>query len=799
MKQQIGNEPYIFRPTGLPIEGRLFVFKLNTDIPATTYTLEGTAFVQAANPVLLHSGLPDDSLFVDVGLYTIAIEQYIGPEGQMSVDSPDEYFRRVDQYEVGLDFDPQASSANVVDTLDDLQDASTELKTVTVLWHDTPGDCVPRTYYWDATAQDQIDGGYVVGSNVSDTGRWILLWGDEILPCSIYGVIPGRESNLNLLLNYPATVGSFALKTAPCVRFIPGDYTTNVNFVTDKELVFDNGARFVSAEFTCPRIRVMGGTPVSYVGEFTFTAPDAVAHSSWFRTLYGFWTCGAKFLEMDSTNFFADSVIHGNVSLAGKVVSGTGRIPCTYESGRYFLVGANTTINGRIFNSAVDYVRIMTDGWGDAIFARTGTWDPGLISAGHHVQYDAVPDLDLFESADRWVKTMVERRARISAQVWSDFTLDLQNRRLDNINIGTFTEIRNGTFNRLTVAGTSTSDITFRNVTASDVTFTGRYLTVYDSNINFGGVPLLRAIWGHDSRIASSMIWTDPSVQCEFERCYIGMSFHRVTENVNTESLLKFMECTFQRNVGIYTKNLEMYRCLTDNNAIKIYPYKNTSDNAYHFRVVLEGNNFNTAYPIEFTRVEVINGWVQEDVYDIILNWRIIGNTFAGNDEGIRMRYWQKRAGSYYTRTFIKMANGVHSIEYSGNIGKCPSDNMRGVSISDNKGYVEEEIAGGSKVYKYQSASRRCMMSPNSTWWSTGPISGPNTLMKYYSWVNSPYNSLTYSMFVQAAWFSYPRAHDEVIEDGDFFLLAILIFGDYLRIVQRGDGDRNDGVIGKVI
>ena len=96
---QIGNEPYLYRPTGLPLEGRLTVYKLNTDVKAKTYTLEGTNFVQAANPVLLHSGLPDDSLFVDAGLYTIRIERYTGPEGQMSVESPDEYFEIVDQYE----------------------------------------------------------------------------------------------------------------------------------------------------------------------------------------------------------------------------------------------------------------------------------------------------------------------------------------------------------------------------------------------------------------------------------------------------------------------------------------------------------------------------------------------------------------------------------------------------------------------------------------------------------------------------------------------------------------------------
>lgn len=795
MKIALGNEPYIERDTGKPVEGRLTVYEIHTDIKAKTYTIEGNnGFVEAPNPVLLHGGMPDDSLFVELGLYGLKIERYIGPEGQMSVESPDEYFEQIDYLEAGMDFDPQASSANVVDTLGDLENADPALKFVTVLWHDTVGDCVPRQYFWDAGAQDNIDGGYVVGSEVSDTGRWILLWADEILPCTVYGVTPSNTSNLNLLLNYPATVGSLHLVTAPCVRFTSGNYAPNFTYATDKELVFDGDAQFTSATFQCPRIRVMGNQP-SYIADFEFSAHDAEAHSSWFRTLQGFWHCGAKFLFCDTTNYFTSTLLTSNVSLADKVVIGNGRLPNTYANGVYFVVGANTSITGRIFSSA-DFVAITSAGWGDGIFATAGTWDPGLISAGHHIQFTYAPDLDLFENADRWVKTMVERRERFNSTVWTDFTLDLQNRRLDNLAPGKFTEIRNGTFNRLTISN-SGADITLRNVSVSELTLSCRYITIYDSNVNFGMVPSISAIWGYNSRISSSMIWTEPSVQCIFERCYIGISFHRVTENDNQESLLRFTECNLQQNVGIYTKNLEMYRCLTDNNAIKIYPYK--SNGNYYFKAVFIGNDFKTAYPIEFTRVETINGWVQENCYDIILNWNIVNNSFSGNDEGIRMRYWQKRAGNYYTRTFIKMASGVHSILYEGNVGKCPSDNMRGVSIANNKGYVTESV-GESTVYKYTGAWRRCMMNPTTTaWYAIMPIGGPNTLMKYYSWVNSPYNSVSYSMFVQAAWNTYPKAHDEIVEDGDFFALAIATFGDYIRIVQRGDGDRNDGVIARVI
>lgn len=794
MKIALGNEPYIGRDTGKPVEGRLTVYEIHTDIKAKTYTIEGNnGFVEAPNPVLLHGGMPDDSLFVELGLYGLKIERYTGPEGQMSAESPDEYFEQIDYLEAGMDFDPQASSANVVDTLGDLENADPALKFVTVLWHDTVGDCIPRQYFWDAGAQDNIDGGYVVGSEVSDTGRWILLWADEILPCTVYGVTPSNTSNLNLLLNYPDTVGSLHLVTAPCVRFVSGTYTPNFTYTTDKELVFDGDAKFTAATFQCPRARVMGNQP-SFIADFEFSAHDAEAHSSWFRTLQGFWHCGAKFLFCDSTNYFTSTLLTTNVSLADKVVIGNGRLPNTYANGVYFVVGANTSITGRIFSSA-DFVAITSTGWGDGIFATTGTWDPGLISAGHHIQFSNVPDLDLFENADRWVKTMVERRERFNSTIWTDFTLDLQNRRLDNLAPGKFTEIRNGTFNRLTISN-SGADITLRNVTASDFTLSCRYISVYDSDISFSMEPSISAIWGYDSRINSSMQWRAPSVQAIFERCWIGIVFNRVTNNEHTESLLSFTECQFQHNVGATTKNLEMYRCKTDNGAFKIYPYK-SGDN-YYLKAVLIGNNFNSAYPVEFTKIDTLDGRYLEECYDCILQWNIVGNTFVGNTEGLRMRYWQNRTGSYYTRTFVKMGSGIHSITYEGNVGNCPSDNMRGVSISDNKAYTEESI-GSNTLYKYTGSWKRCLVVPGSVWWNNTIAQGPNTLVKWYNWVNSPYNSVTYSMFVQTTWFAYPRAHDDPINNGDFFANAILLFGDYLRIVQRGDGDRNDGVVGRII
>lgn len=781
MKISLDNSVYIDRTTGKPVEGKLCIYLANTDVLATTYTYEGNnGYVEAPNPVLLHSGLTDDSLFVELGLYRLTVYRYTGPEGQMSAESPDEYFTQIDEFDFGLDYDVQASMKNVVDTIGDLENADPALKFVTVLWHDTAGDCIPRQYFWDAGAQDNIDGGYVVGSEVSDTGRWILLWADEILPCTVYGVTPSNTSNLNLLLNYPDTVGSLHLVTAPCVRFVSGTYTPNFTYATDKELVFDGDAKFTAATFQCPRARVMGNQP-SFVANFEFSASDAEAHSSWFRTLQGFWHCDAKYLFLDDVNYFTSTLLTSNVNLSGKVVLGSGRLLNTYANGVYFLVGANTSISGRIFSS-VDFVRFLSDGWGDGVFVRTGTWDPGLISAGHHIQFDSTPDLDLFENADRWVKTMVERRERLNSVVWSDFTLDLQNRRLDNINPGKFTEIRNGTFNRLTINGTSTSDITLRNVTASDFTLSCRYISVYDSDVSFSMEPSISAIWGYDSRINSAIPWRTPAVQAIFERCWIGIVFNRVTNNEHAEALLSFTECQFQRNVGVTTKNLEMYRCKTDNGSIKIYPYK--SGDRYYLKATLIGNNFNSDSPIEFTKIDTIDGRWQEDCYDCILQWNIVGNTFLGNDEGLRMRYWQNRVGSYYSRTFAKMnAYGLSSVVYEGNVGKCPAEKANtnnGPTASDSQQseWYWVELGNGQYMSLFKSRWGAKRLVPDVT---------ESSHFAYNSNMSAVGGNglgvITRSFYSDALdqsknQYVYPWSHfNDSIENGDFFLYGISKFG----------------------
>lgn len=796
MKISIDNSVFIDRPTGIPVEGKLCVYLSGSDNLAETYTLEGTSFVRAQNPVLLHAGLPDDTLFVELGLYRLVVYRYTGPEGQMSVDSPDGYFEQADVFEFGMDYNVGSQTGGYVDTLEDLRDVDPELGVMNVLWHTEPGDCFPRTYVWDAAATDQEDGGYVVGSDVSDTGRWLLAWDDEILPCTVYGVTPDNTSNINLLLDYPERIGSIGLVTAPCIRFVPGTYGISGNYYTDRELVFDAGASFTSASFDCPKASVLG-EPETYVADFSFTAPDAVAHSSWFRTVQSFWACGAHELVIDSANHFSDTVLRHYVNLEGRIVRGSSRIAMTYASGTYLRVGPTTSVTGRIFNG-LDFVQVV--GHGDSMFDTATQWDPGAIADGHHQDYGGVPDLDLFQNADWWVATMVERRGRFNATVWPDYTLDLQNRRTyGSIDIGAFTTLRNADVTTLVIHNAS-GNVELWNVNASNIIASCLYLTAHKCELTFGTTePSVTAFTAYDSRIQAATIWTSQTMQCVFENCYIGISFHRVTDNVSRDAILSFTNCNFTDNAGIRSKTLSMYGCTTHNNAIKVYPYK--SGDTYRMYVRLEGNNFNSSVPIEFTRIDAGSGVYDEACYDIILDWTILGNTFHGNTEGLRMRYWQHRAGEYYTRTFVKMASGVHSVSYSGNSGECPATDMRGIGITGtDSGYVAYDVGQGMNFYAYGSATRRVMPSISGTyWWNQDVIGGIGLMLKYYSWVESPYDSLTYDAFVQVQVHAYFKAYHESLADGDFFLMALGTFGDYIRIVQRGDNDHNRGVVAKVV
>ena len=664
----IGTDVFFDPSTGKPLEGRLSVLLRDSDNLADVFTLEGNSFVQAGNPTLVHGGYTDNSLFADAGIYRIKVERYTGPEGQMRVDSPDGYFAPADIYEVGLDYNAAVVTANQVDTIDDLSKVDPDLKAVTVLGYFAVGDCMPRTYVWDNDSVDQADGGYVIGSSLSDTGRWILLWGDEVLPCTVYGVSPGNESNMNALMGYQRTVGSFGLVTAPCIRFIPGTYTSNTTFVTDKEIMADGEAKFTAATIQCPSARVVGGRD-TYAADFVFTAPDAEAHSSWFRTLNAFWHCGAKYLYIDGTNYFESSVVTSNADLTGKVIVGSTRIEATYAANKYVKLGVNTVVMGRIFNPSTDYVKIG-NGLGDRMFLVSGSWDPGLISEGHHVEYEYVPDLDLFENEDRWLAVMVERRARLNPTLWPDFTIDFHSRTTSaSADIGTFTRV----VNLLAKGGIVVhSDCELGNVDGTvTVSAESCILTLKNSSVTIAQASVgLTGLQSDNSRIVvPGTAGIDPANTSVAVRGgqfsgYIKLS----DDHANTYARNKTVSFTgvhFPSHFRWRTNAITLSRC-TGAVSVDILPYANGS--AYSYTCDFTGNIFDGASRLSFTMFGNAEYQHPEIAGKVNFNGvRIVGNAFNGSDPyGIYLMRWHP-----YAITAL-MSSDTGTYEYHGNSGACP-------------------------------------------------------------------------------------------------------------------------------
>lgn len=778
------------------VGGRIFLLDPDSTNPIDTFTYnaDSDSYVVAENPIYINAMSRSPNTYFTNQLTLVRIYQYIGDFDDPRQDDNDSNFRFVREYYAGESVEETVGSAGIVvhglTELMNVEPPEEGSMSITVVGYWNATDCEAREYIWDPASNESPDGGYIIKSNNADSGRWILKYDHEWLPSTYYGVMPGHEENINVLLSYNDTVGTTqTFKTAGGVHFARGSYSGTITLATTKKLLIDADTQF-NRQIQCNSVKVVG-SPETAIAAFYFNGEDVEAHSSWFNSIQDFVNCGARYLYIDKVNHFTNTVLSGNAVWTDKVIVGHGRLPISaYTNNARFLVD-NCTINGtKIWNSS-DYVYFahmeFHDDWFD--ISSVDAWDfVNKISA----RSMSIVRLSLnnFSQIGAYVKAL---RANGSTMI------DLEGRYHNgSLDLSGFTDVRNVEANSISLylTGSTSYDVTLRNVKAN-VGFVGRYLTVMDgSDVNFQNQPSASAMWFNDSRVNGSYKWMTP-VQVIATDCFWNITLDYATDNETDQAWTYLTNCTIGNNNGFYMKRLVMKNCITDNNAIKIYPYK--ENDVYKIFASFEDCTFNSNYPIEFTRFETRDGW-ESQCYECVVNWTFVGNTFMGNTEGIRCRYWANRVGSYWNKPFIKQST-EHTIVYKGNTGNCPDETNRGMSISDGQTYTTEEIHSGSDtytIYKYNSSYKRCMPSFSSLWWSMGVPNG-GMLVKYYNWVNSPYDSLTYDLFVQTAWFMYNRDRDLPTDNGDLFKMSICLFNNYLRIVQRGDGDHNRGIVGHIV
>lgn len=753
------------------------------------YNSVNDTYTIVENPIYLdNEGRPSQTYFVKQLAY-LRLYDYLGDFTDPRTDDDSNNWSFVRDWFNSIDLDTGVGENLDVYGLYGLMDADVSLGTVDVVGYWTNDDCEKRTYVWDSQCVAEADAGYVVASNSTEVGRWILKFDGEYLPSTYYGVYPGHEENINALLVYPNVVGTNELQTAPGVWFEPGSYTERETALsTEKKLLLDANTHFI-CDIYCNSVDVVGSVTAP-IANIIVSDTNQVIHSSWYRDAYRFFQSGGGTLVFDKDNYFYNRTIPYNITVQNKIIEGASTLGTLNYTNNCRITFSQCDIKGVKLWDRNSRVGFLYTTFCDKWFNITGNndWDFTDKIMCRSSGLNRI-ELHNFDNAYAFI---LAKRAN------GDTTISLEGRVLNNVDLSGFTNISNVNCNSLSISA-GIQNVSLLNVRASSLSVACNQLSVYDSEVTFPNEPNISAAWFNDSRVWGGYIFSATGKQYIFNNCFVGISFKRVTDNTSRDAWLEFNNCDFQENCIIESKTLTMTNCTTHNNTIRVYPYK--TNNKYYMWVKLLKNSFDNTTPIEFTKVDLINGAYQDDVYEIIVNWNICDNLFIGNNEGLRCRYWQHRTGSNYGKTFI--AGTGNSIIYTGNTGNCPKDTARNMMITSNKTYTEYKF-GDYTLYKYAQSNTRIMPgNQTSTSWPAGyffnPINETGTLMKYYSWVNSPYNSLTYDMFIQNLWFLYHTSVDEQVNNGDFFAMSIMLFNDYLRIVQRGDGDRNDGIIGKVL
>ena len=518
-----------------------------------------------------------------------------------------------------------------------LKDAAVSLGIVGVYGYDSNCMAPYRHYIWDGNCNTAENGGTIIKSNNSDTGRWLLLWDDEKLPCSVFGITPGHETNISAFMGYGDFIGTYQVRMPPVRRFLSGTYTSNTTFSGSVKLYFDRGACFQYASFN-----VLGAEiePVSnYVADFTFGS-QYEAHSAWFRTAQSFYSCGAKRLINDYTYFWQSSDITSVVTISNAVIECHTNAPTlTFSAGTYLYFTDCTFIGTplRVTNYYYFIGCVFSDN--NFMSAAASDYDFGMRGS-HKIQVDNTYNtvqVQNFKDPDVYVRWALQQNLS---------TIDLQGR-----TCGGFTTSASAIKN-LTCTGTitTTADVSLENISASvkptSNSITARDCSLFIADTDDAATALL---------LMGCMVSGNIDVTTAFNMSD-GVFTSTASIDPDSEAQITLERVTVAAKSGGETfggKHLFL-KCCTIHRTVDIRPYK--SGPSYYFDVIIDGNLF------------LDDGWLNFNansdptIYNITANWfTITNNTFDGNGD-IAMPY----IAADGTHKFLGSSIGF---VYSGNSG----------------------------------------------------------------------------------------------------------------------------------
>lgn len=631
------------------VHGKLEILDPVSNNPLTIWSYSDDEYTVMANPVILDiEGRVPQTVFCDRIVY-IRVYAFKGNDE-----------RNQPIYEFVRDFyageNENAESREYAVGIEALKDLDPSVNSsVNVLGYFNAYDCPMRQYVWDAACTQDADNGYIVASDISDTGRWILVFSGEYLPSNYYGVYPGHTSNINALLSYIEKVGTALTKTAPGVWFVPGEYSdSTVALITNKKLLIDNSTSFSYKSITSnDDIKIVGGETNHYITDLYGVK---TAHSSWYKSLQGFLDSGAKELIFDASNNFTQApVMTKNTTLSNvHLVNNTNMYANWMGFGTYTLTLDRCTVDDHLFYPLTSRIffknMLVTDRY---FYAPTvQNIDISYINCDNFNF-----NLCNFDNAEIYLKWMYQK---------GNTDIDMQGRIVSDIDFApSLTGLHNCRFNTLTL--NDPSKLVFlencqgvlRSINSANLIIYNCRLTL-DTNLALapGGILNIK-----DSDITGTgdiQAGADFALMIEHSTLEPSITCPNVT-NINAQLYDVIVKSSTVGDIEL--KKLEM----TNSKAgtIKIYGSNNGS-NGLIGNVKLENNvigNFGF-----FT----VTGFEQYVSNCTFVQTRIVNNTF---NNSFTCPFYVKDSGSNKYE-FIS-GTGNHEYLYKGNHGQCPIDSIQ--------------------------------------------------------------------------------------------------------------------------
>ena len=606
------------------------------------YSYTDDEYVIAANPIILDvEGRPEQTIFSDRLSY-LRVYAY---DGLDEYSQPIYHFVR--DYYAG--HNAQSEVTNNVIGMEALKDVDPAYNTqVTVIGYHNQFDCEPRTYIWDPNSTLDADNGYVVASDVSDTGRWILQFDGAYIPSSYYGVYPGQVANINSLATFIGEIHGKA--TAPGIFMIPGNYGDVSLTTTKKVLLFSNTQ---ISTIDCSWIDVKG-KPSTWIGNIFPSDTNCPVHSSWYKHARSFWGCASKQKYCDGRNWINDEIV-ANMGQSYVTFYTDGSPALVTNTGEYKLTFTGCTLvgpTGFLHKDSKCHFQAMefTDKYFVSIDVNNITFN---TLSGFKVTMDA----NNFKNVENMIK--------LYSKAGYD-TIDCKNHSCGanaDVDLSEYLVIDNLNANMALVGKANGFAVTLKNSKVNYLTIANTNLSVINSDITITSYPNNFAILNvsEHSTISGGWYLTKGAVNCVDSNWF--MQINQATDNTTDSPALNFLRSSI--NATINTKNFAAVDCKINNSNISIYPY--FADNKYWLRLALEGCNIDQTEPIKFTLVA--NDYNCKHCY--WNNVRVVDNDFQGNTKGIACPYWANKS---YRTLFIARDNdnGNNGYYVRGNTGNCP-------------------------------------------------------------------------------------------------------------------------------